>query len=68
MLQQVRLLVQRQEGGAADVPALEVLHARLRALHRVHHYVVQGAAASRYGYVVFCVYSSKVSLLFNIFY
>ena len=55
-------LVQRDEGGGADVVVLEELDALLGCVDSVYDDVVQRAAGSRDGDVVFLVDSAEVAL------
>ena len=55
-------LVQRDEGGRADVVLLQELDALLRRVHRVHHDVVERAAGGGDGHVVLLVDGAQVTL------
>lgn len=63
LLRQVRLLVQEEEGGDAQLPRPQQLHAALRRRRVVHHDVVQRSGRCRDSDVVLGVYGCQVACM-----
>ena len=61
LLRQVRLLVQDEEGGDAQLPLPQQLHAALRRRRVIHHDVVQRAGRCGDGNVKLGVYGAQIS-------